>query len=137
MYWVMLHRWEEMLAFAKTSGTAWPIEKDMEAAFDSFAIGVNLTQRCYDDPINTYPNFNLYGQIHVREGGAALDLAALRTSLGMGPCANGTKRVEPTPSPCHKIACPAGWTRNGTDIRNPCNTPAPRQCAAGTALAHT
>jgi hypothetical protein len=123
MYWVILHRWEEMLAFAKTSGTEWPVEKNIEAAFSSFAIGVNLTQKTYNEPLKA------------AEGGPPLDLAALRTSLKMGPCPSGTKRVDPMPSPCHTIKCPAGWTRNGTDIRSPCDTPVPRECTAGTTLA--
>ena len=55
----------------------------------------------------------------------------------MRTCLSRTKRVDPKPSPCYPIACPANWTRNGTDIRLPCDTPATRQCAPGHALAHT
>jgi hypothetical protein len=71
------------------------------------------------------------------ESGPPLDLAALAIAVGMGPCAEGSKRVEPAPSACHKIACPAGWSRKGTDIRLPCDTPTPQHCAPGKGLVHT
>ena len=126
-YWVILHRWAEMVAYAKAANVSWPVEPTIEGAFQSFALGVNLTQDCYGAPIKT------------SEGGPSIDLAALKVAWQMGPCPAGTKRVDPTPSPCHSISCPTNWTRNGTDIRLPCDTPAPQACHAPAhgPLAHT
>ena len=113
MYWVILHRWPEISVYSKANSGShpWPVEPKIEDAFASFALGVNLTQALYDAPIK------------MSEGGPALNLDALKVAFQMAPCPAGTKRVDPTPSPCHTIACPANWTRSGTDIRLPCNTP--------------
>eukprot|EP01043_Picozoa_sp_COSAG02_P059147 COSAG02_NODE_7487_length_2990_cov_113.820330_1_plen_303_part_00 len=130
-YWVLLHRWEELLAFSRTSSTPWPVEATMEEAFETFALGVSLTEQAYNAPI--------------RVSGAPLDLQALKNSLHMGPCPVGTTRVHPAPAPCHcqtkttvSCPCPANWTHNGTDCRlascdatplPACNTPTPQTCS--------
>lgn len=77
MHWVILHRWEEMAAFANSSQTKWPVEEDIEDAFASFVHGVNLTEAAYGAPVKA------------SEGGPPLDLAALAVSLKIGPCATG------------------------------------------------
>eukprot|EP01052_Picozoa_sp_SAG31_P027177 SAG31_NODE_2521_length_5566_cov_2.201939_4_plen_192_part_00 len=77
MYWVILHRWEEMVAFAKTSKTKWPVEDNIEDAFVTFTRGINLTETAYGAPVRQ------------SEGGAPLDLAALADALNIGSCANG------------------------------------------------
>ena len=38
MYWVILHRWEEMTAFAKSSQTKWPVEEDIEVRLNSLFV---------------------------------------------------------------------------------------------------
>lgn len=103
----------------------------MEGAFETFALGVSLTEQAYNAPI--------------RVSGAPLDLQALKNSLHMGLCPMGTARVRPAPAPCHCLTnttiscpCPANWTHNGTDCRlapcdakalPPCNTPIPQACS--------
>jgi hypothetical protein len=117
--------------YSTSHAYAWPVEPTMEGAFESFAIGVRLTEHAYSALI--------------RVSGAALSLDALKTSLNMGPCPQGTYRVDPAPAPCHCLSntsmaccpCPANWTYNGTDCRlascntaalPACDTPAPQAC---------
>ena len=59
---MLLHRWEELLGFSRMNSKPWPVETKIEDAFETFALGVSLTQQAYDAPI--------------RVSGAPLDLKA-------------------------------------------------------------
>jgi hypothetical protein len=47
VWYVALHRYEELTEYAKANGISWPMETTMEASFDTFATAVFLTESAY------------------------------------------------------------------------------------------